>query len=156
MAPSQPDRRSSVLGAIRRFLRFPRQTRHSGRSRMGQRTLQAKASALRPNPSEGNPRDSTHDETVVDEIVEYEQPRVSDLGGVISFNIRQHREVSRRRIAYGLLLLVAFIVVAAFVSLWTEWGTWSELKELSAFVLGPVVGLAGAATGFFFGEKASE
>lgn len=59
----------------------------------------------------------------------------------------------RGRLAVGLLLLIALIVVAAFASVALGWARGSALKDLLALVFTPLVGLFGAVIGFYFGTK---
>jgi hypothetical protein len=67
--------------------------------------------------------------------------------------VEEKRETLRGRIAGALLLILAFIVVGSFLSLWFGWGTNEELTNVLSLVFAPVVGLVGAVTGFYYGEK---
>jgi hypothetical protein len=60
--------------------------------------------------------------------------------------------VTRRRLAYALLAILAVLVGAALVAMFT--GTdLTRIKDVMAIVFGPVAGLVGAAVGFYFGAK---
>jgi hypothetical protein len=62
----------------------------------------------------------------------------------------EHADHTRQRIAYGLLFLLAFIVVGIFATLWFTDLAVTEIKEF-AVILGPVITLVSAATGFYYG-----
>lgn len=66
------------------------------------------------------------------------------------------REITRGRIAAALLAILGFLVAGSFVSLWFGWASSTELDALLTLLFAPVIGLVGAATGFYFGEKAGE
>jgi len=82
----------------------------------------------------------------------------------------QDREQARGRIAFHLLYLLSFIVVGSFVLLalsffvhWGKTGTQVDvtaisnaLKSLIELLFTPIIGLVGAATGFYFGEKSGK
>jgi hypothetical protein len=61
------------------------------------------------------------------------------------------RERYRGLVAGVLLGVLAFTVGAAFVSFWFNWASQDEIEGLMTIVFAPVVGLVGAATGFYFG-----
>jgi hypothetical protein len=50
-----------------------------------------------------------------------------------------------------LLGLLCFVVVASFVSYWFDLVDQETLEGLLTIVFAPIVGLVGAATGFYFG-----
>jgi hypothetical protein len=85
----------------------------------------------------------------------------AELGGLTEFLPRpsrnewsapRHLAESRKFIACWLLAILSFVVLAAclFVGLGIQV---QVIKDLMAFLLAPIVGLVGAATGFYFGEK---
>jgi hypothetical protein len=67
--------------------------------------------------------------------------------------LEQQRETLRGRIAAALLGILAFIVVAAFLTIWFDWADDGELTDLLTLIFAPVLGLVGAVTGFYYGEK---
>src|SRR5437763_1402700 len=77
------------------------------------------------------------------------------------YDAEKARDDIRGRMALLLIRLLIFIVVAAFVSIWLPvliaWkkGGYIEiatpLKDMLQLLLAPVVGLVGAATGYYFG-----
>ena len=71
-----------------------------------------------------------------------------EIGDVIA----RQREAVRGRIAVGLLLLIAFLVVASFVAVVVRAITVEEAKDLLAGTLVPLIGVFGAITGFYFVE----
>jgi hypothetical protein len=71
-----------------------------------------------------------------------------------SYDPAPDRENVRGKIAKWLILLLAGIVAGSFVFLWFRPTQIDQLKELLALILGPVVALVGAATGYYFGAAA--
>ena len=69
--------------------------------------------------------------------------------------VEQQREALRGRIAAWLLAILGFIVVGSFVSLWFGWGETAALTDLLTLLFAPMIGLVGAVTGFYYGEKYS-
>ncbi len=65
----------------------------------------------------------------------------------------EKRESLRGTIAYALLGILAFVVVGSFVTLWFNWGTGEELDTLLTLLFAPLIGLVGAVTGFYYGER---
>jgi hypothetical protein len=68
------------------------------------------------------------------------------------YDLVKERESMRGRVAGALLVILAFIVIGAFFSLWFNWAKEEELKTVLTILFGPVIGLVGAATGFYFGS----
>lgn len=75
---------------------------------------------------------------------------------IVGRQIGMRREITRGRIAAALLVILGFMVVGSFVSLWFGWASGSELDALLTLLFGPVIGLVGAATGFYFGEQRND
>ena len=65
--------------------------------------------------------------------------------------IGERREGIRGRLAMGLLLLLAGTILFGFATVGFDWATPDETKDLVALLITPLVGLVGAATGFYFG-----
>jgi hypothetical protein len=66
------------------------------------------------------------------------------------------REKTRGQVAAVLLGILAFLVAGSFISLWFDWASSEELDTLLTILFAPIIGLVGAATGFYFGERAAE
>ena len=66
------------------------------------------------------------------------------------------REDMRARIALSLVLLLCFVVAAAFVTVWVAGDLTEDIKDLLTLVLGPVAALVGSATGYYFGGRDRE
>ena len=63
------------------------------------------------------------------------------------------RERMRGYLASALVVILATIAVAAWLSLWLGLATEPEVKDLLGVMLPPVVALVGSAIGFYFGGK---
>ncbi|HBK56007.1 MAG TPA: hypothetical protein DDZ76_06960 [Xanthomonadales bacterium] len=68
------------------------------------------------------------------------------------YDPRPLEDAARRRIAYSLIALLSLIVLAMLVLLGAGVIKAADMKEF-AVVLGPVVTLVSAATGFYYGTK---
>lgn len=69
----------------------------------------------------------------------------------IPFDPSKQRENVRGIIAGALLALLSFIIVASFISYWWDLLDAATLEGLLTIIFAPVLGLVGAATGFYFG-----
>lgn len=72
------------------------------------------------------------------------------------FNLTREQEKVRGRIAEGLLMLLAVIVLFAFLTLWIYSTTFVDLEKLMTIIFAPVITLVGTATGYYFGNKTSQ
>jgi hypothetical protein len=63
------------------------------------------------------------------------------------------QEKTRARLAIGLLLLLAIVVFVLLGAALSHRMNVAEIKDLAAVLLGPLVALAGSATGFYFGSR---
>lgn len=72
------------------------------------------------------------------------------------YSLARQQEDMRGRMALALIGLLAFVVAAAFVSLWVEGGLAEGTKDLLTLVLGPVVTLVGSVIGYYFGGQVRE
>jgi hypothetical protein len=63
------------------------------------------------------------------------------------------REQTRSRLAMTVVLTLPLIVVLSFWSLMAHFATAADVKEVATFLLAPLVGIAGAVLGFYFGER---
>jgi len=82
------------------------------------------------------------------------------------YDAEKARDDIRGKLALLLIYLLIFVVVAAFVSIWIQvliaWtkgnniDTTIPLKDMLQLILAPVVGLVGAATGYYFGVSSTK
>jgi uncharacterized membrane protein YeaQ/YmgE (transglycosylase-associated protein family) len=63
---------------------------------------------------------------------------------------------TRANLAFSLVALLVLIVCLILVATFARWVTASDAKDLLGVLLSPVVGLVGAATGFYFGERIAD
>src|SRR5262249_46806329 len=70
------------------------------------------------------------------------------------FDPEPQRERMRGWLAGGLLGMLAMVLFFSFVSLWAKIGK-EELQTVLTIVVGPLVALVSAATGFYFGSNAN-
>jgi len=68
------------------------------------------------------------------------------------YDPRPFEDTARRYIAYALLALLALLLLLIFAFLGMKIISVSDLKEFN-LILGPVVTLVSAATGFYYGTK---
>lgn len=68
------------------------------------------------------------------------------------YDSRPQEDEARRNIAYILISILAFIVFVLFGMVGCETINSGEIKEFSV-ILGPIVTLVSAATGFYYGTK---
>jgi hypothetical protein len=66
----------------------------------------------------------------------------------------KHLAESRRSIAYWLLGILSVLLILSWTATLTGWATSQDIQDLMTLTFAPVVGLVGAATGFYFGERA--
>lgn len=70
------------------------------------------------------------------------------------YDPRPHEDGARRRIAYLLIGLLWFVILAMFALIAFKSIAVADIKDF-AVVLGPVVTLVSAATGFYYGTKST-
>ncbi|MDP9012446.1 MAG: hypothetical protein M3O41_07290 [Pseudomonadota bacterium] len=72
-----------------------------------------------------------------------------------SYDPEQFRDQARKRITYWLLILLTLLVTYAFGGLFLIEGkpSFEHLKNLVELLLGPIIALVSAATGFYFGAQ---
>ena len=81
--------------------------------------------------------------------------RAAGISASVSEKLALQQEDSRSSIALLIVGSLAFIVVAAFVTLWTR-GKQTSIDDITRLVqalIGPVAGIVGAVTGFYFGAN---
>jgi hypothetical protein len=66
---------------------------------------------------------------------------------------KRKREFTRQVIAYGLLALLAIVVIASLFRVGAPKETWDQMKDYLGLIFTALVGLAGSAFGFYFGES---
>ena len=82
----------------------------------------------------------------------------SDIDDVFleeDYNPRPQEDSARRRIAYILLGLLAIVLIWALVSITLLPDSEERIVKVLEIVLGPIIALVSAATGFYFGSKAN-
>ena len=106
-----------------------------------------------PSTSIGE-KDLTNDDGVL-EPTSYEQlvPKGPEFE---PFNIAKEQEKIRGLIAQGLVVLLAVIILFAFISLWIFTSSFGDLEKLMTIVFGPVIALVGSAIGYYFGGKTAQ
>lgn len=72
----------------------------------------------------------------------------------VEYDPRPGEDGARRNIAYALIALLSIIVFAVLLLLACSVVQVGDLKEFS-FLLGPVITLVSAATGFYYGTKST-
>lgn len=75
-----------------------------------------------------------------------------------SLDTARRIEVSRQVIAYLIVGALLFTVVSSFITLWAKSSPLSsdDIVKVIQAIISPVIGIVGAVTGFYFGEKRSE
>lgn len=74
------------------------------------------------------------------------------------FNPDKDREQARKGITYWLLALLTALFIVSFIAFATLKAdpTFDQLKSLVELLLGPLVALVSAATGFYFGAQSAK
>lgn len=72
----------------------------------------------------------------------------------VSVGVAERREGMRGILAGALVAILAVTTLLGFASVGFDWASPEEARELLAILLTPIVGLVGAATGFYFGGNA--
>jgi hypothetical protein len=74
------------------------------------------------------------------------------------FDPDEFRDQARKRITYWLLALLTILFLFAFASLYLVEGkpSFEHLKSLIEMLLGPLIALVSAATGFYFGAQSGK
>ena len=73
-----------------------------------------------------------------------------------AWNPGRHLAASRRFIAHWLLAMLSGLLAVSWMSLLLRPAAFEDVQALMTIVFAPLIGLVGAATGFYFGEKSSE
>jgi hypothetical protein len=72
------------------------------------------------------------------------------------FNLDKKQEEVRGLIAQGLVVLLAVIILFAFISLWIFSNGFNDLEKLMSIIFSPVIALAGTATGYYLGGNSAK
>ena len=77
-----------------------------------------------------------------------------DLHGGRAPRLREPKPVedTRAQLAFSLVVLIGGVILGLFVLLWFERITGDEFEKLAGLLLAPLVGLLGAATGYYYGR----
>lgn len=67
--------------------------------------------------------------------------------------IEEEQEKVRGRLAQWLVAAVVVLILFLAGAVAADWLTTEQVKSLSAVTLSPLIGLAGTAAGFYFGQK---
>jgi len=72
------------------------------------------------------------------------------------YNFAKKQEKVRGLIAQGLIVMLAIIILLAFISLWYFGSSFADLEKLMTIIFGPVIALVGTAIGYYFGGKSAQ
>jgi hypothetical protein len=72
------------------------------------------------------------------------------------WNPDRHLATSRRFIAHWLLAILSGVLLLAWLTLLLDLIAFQDVQQLMTIMFAPIIGLVGAATGFYFGERSSE
>lgn len=90
------------------------------------------------------------------EIPEELGPPLAEISLPDEGSIYQRREKTRSVLALGVFFLLVTVVLTILLAVVLGYRSWAELKDVSAFLLPPVVTVVGTVLGFYFGvEKGS-
>ena len=84
-----------------------------------------------------------------------EDKAVSEVAGPIAkaYDPAEHRDSTRARIAYGLIGILALVVVVTLFIAHQHTRSIADVKDVLVILFAPVVGLVGSALGFYFGRE---
>jgi hypothetical protein len=68
-------------------------------------------------------------------------------------DLEERQEQTRSSVVSFLLFIFFFIVLATFISLWTNSANGNDLKDILAIIVPPTVSLLGAATAFYYAHR---
>lgn len=71
------------------------------------------------------------------------------------YDPRPDEDAARRRIAYALIMLLVLLCLATFCTLWFTKVPVESVLRVVEMLLGPIIALVSAATGFYYGTKAA-
>ena len=73
-----------------------------------------------------------------------------------AWNANKHLATSRRFIAHWLLAMLSGVLFVSWLTVLLSLAAFEDVQALMTIVFAPMIGLVGAATGFYFGEKSLE
>ncbi len=103
---------------------------------------------MEPGDGTGGEARAAFDLDAVADRGNLELPRVYDPA--------EDREHARRNLAYGLMALLAVIVIGLLAAVFAAWSSIDEVKDLAGVILTPIVALVGTVSGFYFGGHGSQ
>ena len=86
---------------------------------------------------------------------EKEASLLLSLPVLVEYDPAEDRERVRGWIALALVGLLAALAIIAFAMLQFHGAPASDIKALLDVLIGPIVGLVGTVTGFYFGQKSN-
>jgi hypothetical protein len=101
-------------------------------------------------------------ELASDELMPVEAKPGAELPGLLppttgeAWNPGKHLATSRRFIAHWLLAMLSGILLISWLTVILSLAAFEDVQALMTIVFAPMIGLVGAATGFYFGEKSSD
>jgi hypothetical protein len=69
------------------------------------------------------------------------------------FDPIEHASNARKAIAFWLLAIVSGVVVGCFLTIWLGSRDTADVIDLAGALLTPLIGLLGAATGFYYAQQ---
>jgi hypothetical protein len=106
--------------------------------------------------------DALSPELASEELVPVEATPGTEPPGLLTpitgeaWNPGKHLATSRRFIAHWLLAMLSGVLLISWLSVILSLAAFEDVQALMTIVFAPIIGLVGAATGFYFGEKSSE
>lgn len=99
---------------------------------------------------------TTSVEREVDLTTEEAEGALPEEAPVFELSPLERRERTRERLALILVLVLAGLVIVSVIAALLAHDDperLGQLKDILSMILGPIVGLVGAVTGFYFGEQ---
>ena len=132
--------------------------------RAARRNVSAKFSST-PKPAERTVARSSGKLGVQNDVEEFEETLDATVGlgqpapafeapAEKRYDPAQYQDTTRSYIAYWLLLLLTLLILSTFGSLFViQTITFENVKSIIELILGPIIALVSAATGFYFGAQ---
>jgi hypothetical protein len=119
-------------------------------------TAPAQTDVMSANPGDGD--NGGNGEDGDGDLIENQKPPDKGLSGIgpgERYDPSRAREWMRGGIAGALLAILAVTVLLPWLVVAKKWLEVDDLESLLSTILTPLVGLVGAVTGFYFGERSS-